>query len=283
MTKSPHVSIKKVRFVYDDGTEALKGIDLEINHGERIGLAGVNGSGKTTLCKQMNGLLVPSVGSVTVDGIATSESDVSSLSKRVAYLFQNPDHQIFCSSVTEEISFGLKNLGLEAGVIEGRVRHYLGLLGLEEYVDKPPLTLSLGLRRLVSIASTLAMEQDLVILDEPAAWLDHAQTRKAIGAIKQVSDGGRTVIVVTHNMKVIAELTDRLIVMSEGEIVADGPTREILSNPDALWRLGLVASPVSRLAGKLGWNKPGRFISTPSDFVSAMRTLHGGGDAVGPR
>jgi energy-coupling factor transporter ATP-binding protein EcfA2 len=283
MAKPLQVSIKKVHFVYEDGTEALKSIDLEINHGERVGLAGVNGSGKTTLCKQMNGLLVPSSGSVTVDGITTSESDVSSLSKRVAYLFQNPDHQIFCSSVTEEISFGLKNLGLEAEVIERRARHYMVLLGLEEYADKPPLTLSLGLRRLVSIASTLAMEQDLIILDEPAAWLDYVQTRKAIGAIKQVSDGGRTVLVVTHNMKVIAELTDRLIVMSEGEIATDGPTREILSNPDALWGLGLVASPTSRLAGKLGWNKPGRFISTPSDFVSAMRTLHGGGDAVGPR
>ena len=282
MTKTPHVSIKKVRFVYDDGTEALKRIDLEINHGERIGLAGVNGSGKTTLCKQMNGLLVPSAGSVTVDGIVTSESDVSSLSKRVAYLFQNPDHQIFCSSVTEEISFGLKNLGLEAESIDKRVQQYIGLLGLEEYADKPPLTLSLGLRRLVSIASTLAMEQDLAILDEPAAWLDYAQTRKAVGAIKQISDKGRTVIVVTHNMKVIAELTDRLIVMSEGEIAADGPTRELLSNPDALWGFGLVASPVSRLAGKLGWNKPGRFISTPSDFVSAMRMSNGGGDAVGP-
>jgi energy-coupling factor transporter ATP-binding protein EcfA2 len=283
MVHLPHVSIKKVHFVYDDGTEALKGIDLEINHGERIGLAGVNGSGKTTLCKQMNGLLVPSAGSVTVDGVATSESDVSSLSKRVAYLFQNPDHQIFCGSVTEEISFGLKNIGLKAEAVDRRVQQYLGLLGLEEFADKPPLTLSLGLRRLVSIASTLAMEQDLAILDEPAAWLDYAQTRKAISAIKQVSDKGRTIIVVTHNMKVIAELTDRLIVMSEGKIAADGPTREILSNPDTLWAVGLVASPVSRVASKLGWNKLGRLISTPSDFVSAMRTPDGGGDAVGPR
>jgi energy-coupling factor transport system ATP-binding protein len=127
------------------------------------------------------------------------------------------------------------------------------------------------------------MEQDLVILDEPAAWLDYAQTRKAVGAIKQISDKGRTVIVVTHNMKVIAELTDRLIVMSEGKIAADGLTRELLSNPDTLWGFGLVASPVSRLATKLGWNKPGRFISTPSDLVSAIRTLNGGGDAFGPR
>ncbi len=283
MPQSPQVSIKKVRFTYDDGTEALKGIDLEINHGERIGLAGLNGSGKTTLCKQMNGLLVPSDGSVTVDGVATSESDVSSLSKRVAYLFQNPDHQIFCSSVSEEISFGLKNLGLEEESIRKRVRQYLELLGLEEYADTPPLTLSLGLRRLVSIASTLAMEQELVILDEPVAWLDYAQARRAISAIKQVSDKGRTVIVVTHNMKVIAKLTDRLIVMSDGKIAEDGPTREILSSPESLWEIGLVASPVSRLAVRLGWNEPGRFISTPSDFISAMRASDGGGDTVGPR
>jgi energy-coupling factor transporter ATP-binding protein EcfA2 len=283
MTRPPHVSVNGVHFVYDDGTKALRGVDFKINHGERIGLAGVNGCGKTTLCKQMNGLLKPSAGSVTVDGIITSESDVSSLSKRVAYLFQNPDHQIFCGSVSEEISFGLRNLGLEAESVDRRVRHYLGMLGLEECADKPPLTLSLGQRRLVSIASTLAMEQDLVILDEPAAWLDYAQTQKAIDVIRQISDKGRTVIVVTHNMKVIAELTDRLIVMSEGKLTTDGRTREILSNPDALWGVGLVASPVSRLAGKLGWNKQGRCITTPSDFISAMRTPNGGGDAVGPR
>jgi energy-coupling factor transporter ATP-binding protein EcfA2 len=282
MPQPPQVSIKEVRFTYDDGTEALRGIDLEINHGERIGLAGLNGSGKTTLCKQVNGLLVPSEGSVTVDGIATSESDVSSLSKRVAYLFQNPDHQIFCGSVSEEISFGLKNLGLDEKSIRKRVRQYLELLGLEDYADKPPLTLSLGLRRMVSIASTLAMEQELVILDEPAAWLDFAQTRRVIGAIKQISDNGRTIIVVTHNMKLIAELTDRLIVMSEGRIATDGPTREVLSSPESLWGFGLVASPVSRLATKLGWNKPGRPISTPSDFISAMRAYDRGGDPVGP-
>ena len=283
MNQRPHVLIKNVRFIYDDGTVALTDIDLEIQHGERVGLAGVNGSGKTTLCKQINGLLVPSNGSVVVEGIVTSESDVSSLSKQVAYLFQNPDHQIFCSSVFEEVSFGLKNLGLGVESIDKRVRQYLGLLGLEEYAGTPPLTLSLGLRRLVSIASTLAMEQDLVILDEPVAWLDFAQTQRAINVIKQISDKGRTVIVVTHNMKVIEELTDRLIVMSEGKIATDGSTREILSNPDALWESGLVASPVSRLARKLGWSPPGKPISSLNDFVSAMRTSEVGGGAFGPR
>lgn len=282
MARPPHVSIKQVRFVYDDGTEALRGIDLDISHGERIGLAGVNGSGKTTLCKQMNGLLTPMTGSVIVDGVVTSESDVSSLSKKVAYLFQNPDHQIFCSTVYEEISFGLKNLGMEAESIERKVREYLKLLGLEEYTNVPPLTLSLGLRRLVSIASTLAMEQDLIILDEPVAWLDNSQAIRVIGAIKQVSDSGRTVIIVTHNMKTIAELTDRLIVMSEGKIAADGPTGEILSNPDELWRFGLTASPISKLASKLDWNKPDRHIITPSDFVDAMKLLVGGGGSNGP-
>lgn len=283
MIRSPQVSIKDVRFVYDDGTEALRGVNLEIGRGERVGLAGVNGSGKTTLCKQMNGLLVPSGGSVTVNGVVTSESDVSSLSKQVAFLFQNPDHQIFCSRVSEEIAFGLKNIGLETEAIDRKVREYLELLGLEECADKPPLTLSQGVRRLVSIASTLAMEQDLVILDEPAAWLDHAQTQKAIGAIKQISAEGRTVIVVTHNMKLIAELTDRLIVMSEGKIAADGPTGGILSDSDEVWRLGLVASPVARLAGKLGWNRPGKYISTPSEFVSSMKAFSVRGDPIGPR
>jgi energy-coupling factor transporter ATP-binding protein EcfA2 len=282
MSDRPCITISGVRFTYDDGTEALKGIDLEMKHGEKIGLAGVNGSGKTTLCKQINGLLRPVAGKIVIDGVDASETEAPTLARKVGYLFQNPDHQIFCSSVSEEISFGLRNIGMNEEATAHRVDRYLRLLGIVETADKPPLTLSLGARRLVSIASTLAMEREVLILDEPTAWLDHTQSTKAIEAIKGAARSDRVVIIVTHNMKLMAELTDRLIVMSDGRIVSDGVTKSLLSDVASISKQGLVAPPVSRLASELGLRaKSG--IATPEDFLSAVKSTLVGGGSDGPR
>ncbi|HUW42970.1 MAG TPA: ABC transporter ATP-binding protein [Thermoplasmata archaeon] len=282
MSDCPHVAISGVRFIYGDGTEALKGIDLEMRRGERIGLAGENGGGKTTLCKQINGLLRPAAGKVIIDGVDASETEAPFLARKVGYLFQNPDHQIFCSSVSEEIAFGLRNIGMNEEAAAHRVERYMRLLGIAEHVDKPPLTLSLGVRRLVSIASTLAMERDILMLDEPTAWLDHSQSMKAVDAIKEAARKDRTVIVVTHNMKLMAELTDRLIVMSDGRIVSDGPTKPLLSDAAAMSKQGLIAPPVSRLAAELGLRTRSG-IATPEDFLSAIRSTLAGGGSDGPR
>jgi len=272
----PFASIIDVTYIYGDGTKALENITLEIHQGDRIGLAGENGSGKTTLCKHMNGLLSPTYGQVSIDGKNITEIDILEIVRQVGFLFQNPDNQLFCSKVTDEISFGLRNIGLNEDEIAARVKKYLKLLGIERHADSPPLMLSMGLRRLVTIASTLAMEPSLVILDEPTAWLDGNQTSFAINAINAFAENGGTIIVVTHNMKLLAELTDRTIILSQGRKIADGKTREMLSDMELLTRARLSPTPLVELSTHLGLADNGVVI-TEDDFVNAMRKYKGGG------
>jgi energy-coupling factor transport system ATP-binding protein len=278
----PHVSITGLRFSYPDGTEAIRGVDIEIRHGERIGLAGENGSGKTTLCKHMNGLLSPSAGRILVDGRESSSLRASEIAAKVGYLFQNPDHQLFCSTVREEIEFGLRNIGLGADEIGRRVARYLEMLGIAPLAEQPPLALSLGLRRLVTVASVLAMEQELLILDEPIAWLDAKQKASVVRAIRQAGLEGRTTVVISHNMKLMAELTDRLIVMVGGSIKFDGRTKDIISDPTAMMSVGLVSPPVALLAESIkdALHFAGR-IDTNEDFVRALKERMPGGGTRG--
>jgi len=284
VNQPPHVSISGLRFTYSDGTEAIRGVDLDIRHGERIGLAGENGCGKTTLCKHMNGLLSPSEGRITVDGMDASRMRTPEIAGKVGYLFQNPDHQLFCSTVYDEVAFGLRNIGLDDGNIKRRTERYLGMLGIDNLSSVTPLTLSLGERRLVTIASILAMEQELLILDEPVAWLDAKQTAVVANAIKQAGREGRTTISVSHNMKFMAELTDRLIVMSQGRIILDGNTKDIVSDPAAMSRAGLVSPPVSLLTESIkGAVQFTRKVATNEDFVGCLRDSRIGGGAHGAR
>ena len=264
------LSVSNLTHVYEDGTVALENISLGISKGERIGLIGENGSGKTTLCKHLNALLTPSKGAVFLEGRRIDEMAVADLVKKVGFLFQNPDNQLFRGTVAEEISFGLQNLGLDEKEIGARSRKYIQRLGLERYAKTPPLILSMGLRRLVTIASILAMEQDIILLDEPTAWLDGFQAKFAIDAIRDFAETGRTIFVVSHNIKLIAELTERCIVISRGRKVADGGTREILGNAELLRGAGLLPTPVFELASRLGIDDRERII-TVDDLTGAFR------------
>lgn len=275
--RPPHVSISNLRFVYPDGTEAISGVSMSIGHGESIGLVGENGSGKTTLCKHMNGLLAPTAGEIWVDGSAISKLRTPELAAKVGYLFQNPDHQIFCSTVVDEVSFGLRNIGLSPEEIDRRVGKYLGMLGIGHLSKEPPLAMSIGERRLVTVASALAMEQELMILDEPIAWLDAKQAKRVTAAIKDAGAADRTLIIVTHNMRFVAELTDRLIVMSQGKVVFDGRTRDIVTDPEAMTRARLVSPPVTQLARALGMKSP---VASNEDFVAELVDRKGGGAPV---
>lgn len=280
MSENAIAQIEAIDFRYPDGTEALQKIVLSIRRGERIGLAGENGSGKTTLCKNLNGLLRPTGGRVLIDGNDISSVEVTQISQKVGYLFQNPDNQIFCSNVFDEVAFGLRNQGLGEAAISERVGKYLSRLKIDQYIKTPPLMLSLGLRRMVSIASILAMEQDLIILDEPTAWLDHGQSQLAIKAIDEAADSGKTILLVTHNMRLLAELTDRMIVLSKGRIIADGSTSKILGQSNLIKTAGLAQLHITSLANRIGLASSNDSIVTVESFINALRERRSGGGVL---
>lgn len=241
------IEVKNVYFSYPTGVEALKGVSLTIRKSEFVALMGQNGAGKTTLIKHFNGLLKPAKGEVTVDGVNTRKASVASLAKKVGFVFQNPDHQLFCDTVEEEISFGLRNFGFKEEVIKKRVDWALNLLSLTEYRKTSPFMLSGGERKRVALASVLAWDPDMVVLDEPTIGQDHMQKEKLRQFIIQLKTRGKTIVVVTHDVEFVAECNPRLILMSEGKIVADGPAETILSDTTILEKASVVAPQVTQI------------------------------------
>ena len=240
-----------VHFRYLSGVEALKGISLTINDGEFVAIMGQNGAGKTTLVKHFNGLLKPSSGSVRVDGVETTKTTIASLSKTVGFVFQNPDHQLFSETVEEEIAFALKNFGFEPEIIKKQVTWALSLLSLEQYLKTSPFMLSGGERKRVALASVLAWDPQILILDEPTIGQDHEQKEKLRQFIMQLQTQGKTIVIVTHDVEFVAECNPRVILMKEGRIVADGGGRDILTNTEALAESSIVLPQIAQIFAKL--------------------------------
>jgi len=219
------IEVKDVYFTYPNGVEALKGISLTVKDGEFVAIMGQNGAGKTTLVKHFNGLLKPSKGSVLVDETETTKVSVATLARNVGFVFQNPDHQLFSETVEEEISFALKNFGFEENVIKKRITWALNLLGLTQYEKTSPFMLSGGERKRVALASVLAWNPKILILDEPTIGQDHQQKEKLRQFILQMQTQEKTVIIVTHDVEFVAECNPRILLMRDGKIVADGDNR----------------------------------------------------------
>lgn len=244
-------TFRKVNFSYEDGTEALHGVTLDIGKGEHIALVGGNGSGKTTLAKHLNGLLKPTHGQVMVGGLDTSREPVSRLAKRVGYAFQNPDHQLFCPTVEEEVRFGPKNLGFPDSDVAKKAEHALEVMSIEHLKAEAPLSLSLGDRRRVSIASVIAMDTEVIVLDEPTTGLDAKEARELMSVMNEMNREGKTIVLITHEMRIVAEHSERVIVLSHGRIVSDSKTRMAFSDIDLLRDSGLTPPPVAQLAHRL--------------------------------
>jgi len=244
----PHVRIEKIWHKHEDGSDGLKDIDLQIKRGEFIALIGHNGAGKTLLVSHLIGFLKPSEGRILFDGKDISEISTAKLAQQVGYLFQNPDDQIFTDNVVEEIRFGLKNLRLNNEDIARRVDSALTMMELTEYSNRHPHALSRGQRQRLAVASILAMEPDLIVLDEPTTGQDRSHVNKFLHQIKKLNQLGKTVILITHDMNIAAEYANRTIVMKSGEIFLDGPTRDVFSGLEDLREAYIEPPVVTRLS-----------------------------------
>lgn len=245
------IVVEGVRFKYPNGVEALKRVDLAINDGEFLAIMGQNGAGKTTLVKHFNGLLKPSSGTVRVDGIETTKTTIAALSRTVGFVFQNPDHQLFSETVEEEIAFALKNFGFEQDIIQKQVDWALNLLSLEQYRKISPFMLSGGERKRVALASVLAWDPQILILDEPTIGQDHEQKEKLRQFIMQLQTQGKTIVIVTHDVEFVAECNPRVVLMKEGRIISEGIAREILTDNEALSEASIVLPQIAQIFAKL--------------------------------
>jgi energy-coupling factor transport system ATP-binding protein len=245
------IVVEDVHFSYPSKVEALKGVSLTINDGDFVAIMGQNGAGKSTLVKHFNGLLKPTLGSVRVNGVETTKSSVAALSRNVGFVFQNPDNQLFSETVEDEIAFALKNFGMEPEVIEKRVTWALKLLSLEQYRKTSPFLLSGGERKRVALASVLAWDPQMLILDEPTIGQDHEQKEKLRQFIMQLQTQKKTVVVVTHDVEFVAECNPRVVLMKEGKIVADGAGKDILTDPALLEMSSIVLPQIAQIFTKL--------------------------------
>ena len=227
----PSLDVSGLRYAYPDGHVALDGVDLRAGKGERVALLGPNGAGKTTLVLHLNGILAGE-GSVTVAGLTVSKDRavLAEIRRRVGIVFQDPDDQLFLGTVRQDVAFGPANLGIKGPALERRVMDALDRVGMADFVDRPPHHLSYGQRRRVAVATVLAMEPEILVLDEPSSNLDPASRRELAEILRSLDV---TVLMVTHDLPYALELCPRSVVLSEGVVVADRPTFDVLTD-DAL-------------------------------------------------
>ena len=246
------VDVQDVWYSYGNEVMALNGVSLKIEPKETIALIGQNGGGKTTLAKQFNGLLKPSKGRVLVKGVETREIPTNKLALTVGYVFQNPSHQIFSSKVWDEVAFGPKNAGFSVQEIEERTKWAIGAVGLSGSEQTHPYDLDYGKMKLLTIASIMSIKPEVYCLDEPTTGQDHQGRRRVAELIQDLNESGSTVIVITHDMRFVAEVAKRIVLVAGGNIVADGPTREIFEKTDILAKAQIKPPQITQLAQALG-------------------------------
>lgn len=257
----PVLQVERLVHVYAGETRAVDGVDLTIARGERVAIIGQNGSGKSTLVRHFNGLLRPTEGRVLVDGVDAAGRRVAHLAATVGLAFQDPDRQIFAARVRNEVAFGPRNLGRTGAELDRAVDAALAATGLDEDAQTNPYDLGYSRRKLLALASILAMATPVVVLDEPTT----GQDARGVGRIHRIVDdlaaAGRTVIAISHDMRFVAEAFDRVVVMRDGRIVLDGPPTDVFAEPSwpVLASTFLEPPMAARIGARLGLG------STPTD------------------
>jgi energy-coupling factor transport system ATP-binding protein len=252
VTDGPMIVVREARYVYPRGrVVALDGLSIDVPAGQIVGIAGQNGSGKTTLTKLLNGLLKPTSGSVTVNGMNTSDWPVQKMAAHVGYVFQNPNHQLFATTVEEELKFGPRNLGVPDEEIPERVAEAVEFFGLQDVLALHPYRISFPLRKLVGIASIFTMRPRVFILDEPTTGQDHRTTGVINRLITRLGERGDTVVCVSHDMPLLADVSERLLVMWNAQLIADGTPREVFSDREVMGRTHLTPPQITQLSPRI--------------------------------
>ena len=264
---TPIIQCKDLEHTYPNGVHALQGMDLDINRGEMVAIIGQNGSGKTTLAKHFNGLLMPTGGGIRVNDIPTSDQGIFKLGQHVGYVFQNPDHQIFSEFVFDEVAFSPRLRKVPEDVMKERVSEALEAVGLAGYEQEDPFSLTKSGRQRVAVAAVLAIQPDVLILDEPTTGLDYTEQRSMMDMVKRLNERGSTTIFITHHMWVVAEYAQKVFVIKDGKILLKGSTREVFSQEKILEESFLRPPHFVQLANRLG-----KTFLKPDEMIACLET-----------
>lgn len=264
---------------YPNGVDAVRDVTVSVDKGEYVALIGKNGSGKSTLAKHFNGLLRPTLGRVVVGGLDTATTGSEKLSRIVGYVFQNPDYMLFSTTVEDEVAFGPKNLKLRSSEVRRRVEEALEVTNLTQFRKESPLFFGKGVRRRITIAAILSMNPDVMVIDEPTTGMDYRGRESVMTLIDRLNELGKTMVIITHDMKVVAAHSRRAMVMSDGQLILDSPTVDLFEDGSALSRASLKPPQRIEVADALGlgdWTG----IPSVSDITERLRlSLRRPGDA----
>jgi len=263
-----NIEISNLQFTYPTGVQALRGISLVIESGEQVAIVGQNGAGKTTLVKHLNGLLQPTAGYVRIGDWDTKEHSVAKLARRVGYVFQNPDEQLFSKAVGVEVAFGPRNLGYSSEQVQALVKDALAMTELSDKTETNPYDLSSTWRKMVALASVIAMDTDIVIFDEPTTGQDAANIARIANVIQLLHERGKMVITITHDIDFCAENFERVIAMSQGQILLDGKANDVLGQEEVLARTYVDPPQLTRLGKRLGFKET---VRNHEEFLAVLK------------
>jgi energy-coupling factor transport system ATP-binding protein len=255
-------------FDYSEQIAALHEVSLDISPGDRLALVGQNGSGKTTLAKLLVGLLEPKSGQILLDEKSIESIRPGTLARKIGFVFQNPDHQIFSPTVWEEIAFGPRNLGLTGKELERRIEEALALFNLRRFAALPPASLSFGLRRQVSIASVFAMKTPILILDEPSLGMDWHSSTTLMERLISHSQGPRSLVFISHDLRLVAQYAKDIAILHEGTLLKHGPSADILHDQELLRQVGMEPLPIAQLSSRLAT------LGIPKDVIDVDSFSH---------